>query len=121
MEKPKETQRLRAYRAALRGVTNGECIRSWDLRLGSTYRTRFSELREEMKEKYGEPTPGWDWLPCREIGRSEEGTITYYRLVIPANARDPEDPLELLPEREKIRKALTRKEVCGDTRQPSLF
>jgi len=95
-EAKKETQRVRAYRLVLRGATNGE-LTSRKHGLASTYRTRISELRLDMAAKYG-PHPEGDWIPGRQIGRDEDGTIFIWKLIVPATALFPEDPLELLPE-----------------------
>ena len=97
-----ESKLIVAYRAVLRGVTNGECIHK--LGLGAVYRTRISDVRIAMQEKYGDHPDG-DWCPAEEVLRTKEKTIVRWELIIPDGA-NPADPLGWLPESKKSEKEL---------------
>ena len=116
-EAKKETQRVRAYRLVLRGATNGE-LTDRKHGLACTYRTRISELREEMAIRYG-PHPDGDWIPGREVGKDEDGTIWIWKLIVPETAEDPRDPLGLLPELKE--KPLTGEEAQRSNSMQSAF
>jgi len=114
----RESKLIVAYRAVLRGVTNGECIHK--LGLGAVYRTRISDVRLAMEEKFG-PHPAGDWCPGVMVFRSKEKTIVRWELIIPDGA-NPADPLLWLPETEKGEKKLdAAKRGALDCAQTLLF
>lgn len=119
-EAKKETQRVRAYRAVLRGVTNADFI--YKLRLGANYRARVCELRAEMTDKFG-LCPDGDWIPAKLLtekdGVGSSDNIYYFKLRLPQDVVNPKDPLALLPSED--RKSLTDAPVLVSNTQAELF
>ena len=113
----KETKLVRTYRMVLSGATNGDFCSN---NLSSVYRSRLADIRKMMREMYGDKVK--DWVPGRMVEKKEDLTIWRWRLLVPGDAIDEHDPLEILPERkeiqERIKKLLTQPQPPANNGRP---